>query len=240
MGREKDKLWEYVKPLEDGRISCLFCERHFAGGITRVRYHLAGLKGHDIEPCLKVPERVRNAASQEIQASDNSRKTKIVSTSSPRKKSKTFHPPKVAGVCKKDKSKVNTSLVRFLVSNNLSLDVSTLPYLGDLLSNVAEVGHGYELPTYSELQSQKNLDAEKEIEEYIGKTKKLFTKTGCTLIISGVEINSKLECLNFFVRSPGGWFLIEKVRIPEEGMTFRSFKNNVCRIIKELGPENVV
>lgn len=237
MVRVKDKIWEYIEVLEDDRLLCKFCRTSYAAGITRMRYHFAGLKRHDIEPCPKVPESVRNAVSQEIQASDRSRKTKIVSTSSPKQKSKTFHQPKVAGARKTDKSKFITSLGRFLDSNKLTVDA---PYLDDLLRSVIEVGHGYELPTDSELQSQKNLDAEKEIEEYIGKTKKLFTKTGCTLIISEVEINSKLECLNFFVCSPGGWFLLEKVRIPEEGLTFRSFKNNVCRIIKELGPENVV
>ncbi|KAL9429173.1 hypothetical protein AB3S75_031058 [Citrus x aurantiifolia] len=238
MGRGKDKYWEYIEALEDGRLLCTFCRTSYAAGITRMRYHFAGLKRHDIGPCPKVPESVRNAVSQEIQASDSSRKTKIVS--SPKKKSKTFHQPKVAGACKTDKSKANTSLVRFLVSNKLSLDVSRTPYLGDLLSSVAEVGHGYKLPTYSELQSQQILDAKEEIEGYIGKTKKLFTKTGCTLIISKVEINSKPECLNFFVCSPGGWICLEKVRIPEEGMTFHSFKNNVCHIIEDLGPKNVV
>ena len=240
MGRGKDKNWEYVEALEDGRLLCKFCRTSYAATITRMRYHLAGVIKRDIEPCPKVPESVRKAVSQEIKPSDSSRKTKTVSTSSPKKKSKTFHQPKVAGACKTDKSKANTSLVRFLVSNKLSLDVSRTPYLGDLLSSVAEVGHGYELPTYSELQSQQILDAKEEIEEYIGKTKKLFTKTGCTLIISKVEINSKPECLNFFVCSPGGWICLEKVRIPEEGMTFHSFKDNVCRIIKELGPKNVV
>lgn len=220
----------YVKVLEDDQLLCKFCRTSYAAGITRMRYHFVGLKRHDIEPCPKVPESVQNAVSHEIQASDSSRKTKIVSTSSPKKKSKTFHQPKVAGACKMDKRKANTSLVRFLVSNNLSLDVSRTPYLGDLLSSVAEVGHGYELPTYSELQSQHILDSKKEIEEYIGKTKKLFK----------VEINSKLECLNLFVCSPGGWICLEKVRIPEEGMTFHSFKNNVCQIIRDVGPKNVV
>lgn len=237
MGREKDKLWKYLKTLEDDRILCMFCGRSFAASITRMRYHLAGLKGHDIEICPKVPESVRNEASR---ASDSSRKTEIVSTSSPKKKSKTSHQPKATGACTKDKSEADTFLLRFLAVNKLPPNASEIPHFRDLLTSVAKVGPGYELPTYSELQSRQILDAKKEIEEYIGKTKKLFTKTGCTLIISMVEINSKLECLNFFVCSPGGWICLEKVRVPEEGTTFHSFKDNVCRIIESLGPKNVV
>lgn len=114
MVRVKDKIWEYIEVLEDDRLLCKFCRTSYAAGITRMRYHFAGLKRHDIEPCPKVPESVRNAVSQEIQASDRSRKTKIVSTSSPKQKSKTFHQPKVAGARKTDKSKFITSLGRFL------------------------------------------------------------------------------------------------------------------------------
>lgn len=75
MVREKDKLWEYVKVLEDKRLMCKFCERRFAGGITRFRYHLSGLKRHDIQTCPKVPEIVQIAASQGIQASNSGRET---------------------------------------------------------------------------------------------------------------------------------------------------------------------
>lgn len=50
------------------------------------------------------------------------------------------------------------------------------PYLDDLLRSVIEVGHGYELPTDSELQSQKNLDAEKKLRNTLERPRSYLLK----------------------------------------------------------------
>lgn len=237
MGRHKDELWKHVKALDGNRFSCNYCGMSISGGITRIRFHLSGHKGHDIKTCLNVPAHVQKEASQQIQASNNGRENENISTSAPKKKTKRSHQPEVAGACKKDKSEVDKLLAKFLDSNYLSLDVSEIPHLRDLLVHVAEFGPSYELPTYSDLRPLLN---NKEIEEYIGRTKKLLNKTGCTLIISKVETNLKLGSLNFFICSPGGWMCLEKVSVSEKGMTFCCFTDNVCRIIESLGPDNVV
>ena len=47
MVRKKDRFWRYVEDL-DGRFKCNFCRRDFAGGASRIKFHLAGVKGHEI------------------------------------------------------------------------------------------------------------------------------------------------------------------------------------------------
>lgn len=43
-----------------GQTKCMFCKTIFHGGIYRLKYHIAGVHGHDAKPCLKaVPEDVR-------------------------------------------------------------------------------------------------------------------------------------------------------------------------------------
>ena len=66
MGRKKDRIWMHVEKLNDDRFKCTFCGRVFSGGATRIKYHLAGDKGNDIEICTKVPEEVQEEASLTI------------------------------------------------------------------------------------------------------------------------------------------------------------------------------
>ena len=79
MGRKKDQIWMHVEQLNDNCFKCTFCERVFSGGATRIKYHLAGDKGHNIEICTKVPEEVLEEASLTI--SKPNKKLKVASTS---------------------------------------------------------------------------------------------------------------------------------------------------------------
>ena len=55
MIRKKNRFWEYVEEL-NGCFKCKFCECNFAGGTTRIKAHLARVKGHDIDICKKLLE----------------------------------------------------------------------------------------------------------------------------------------------------------------------------------------
>ena len=61
MVRKKDRFWSYVEDL-DGRFKCNFCQHNFAGGASRIKYHLAGVKGNDVDICTSVPEDVQKEA----------------------------------------------------------------------------------------------------------------------------------------------------------------------------------
>ena len=61
MVRKKDRIWEYVKE-SNGRFMCKFCERDFPGGASRIKSHLAGVRGRDIDLCIEVPKDVQAEA----------------------------------------------------------------------------------------------------------------------------------------------------------------------------------
>ena len=84
MVRKKDRFWEFVEEV-NGRFKCKFCECVFAGGATRIKYHLAGAKGHDINICTKVPKDVQEEASLTVGVSN--KKLKGASTSNKDKES---------------------------------------------------------------------------------------------------------------------------------------------------------
>lgn len=56
----KDPAWKYHEDfLEQGKgqTKCTFLKIIFHGGIYRLKYHIVGVHGHDVEPCLKaLPE----------------------------------------------------------------------------------------------------------------------------------------------------------------------------------------
>ena len=79
MVRKKDRFWEHVEKQNNGRFKCKYCKSNFAGGATRIKYHLAGAKGHDINICTKVPKEVQEEASLTI--GEPNKKLKGASTS---------------------------------------------------------------------------------------------------------------------------------------------------------------
>ena len=78
MVRKKDRFWEYVEDLK-GRFKCKFCERVFAGSASRIKCHLAGVKGHDIDICAKVSKEVQEEAA--LIVGEPNKKLKGASTS---------------------------------------------------------------------------------------------------------------------------------------------------------------
>ncbi|KAG8380932.1 hypothetical protein BUALT_Bualt06G0068000 [Buddleja alternifolia] len=79
MVRKKDPFWEYVEAL-DGRFICKFCERNFAGGVPRIKSHLSGITGRDIDICTKVPKDIQAKAF--LAVGESSKKAKNKETTS--------------------------------------------------------------------------------------------------------------------------------------------------------------
>uniref|UniRef100_A0A7N2MT54 BED-type domain-containing protein n=1 Tax=Quercus lobata TaxID=97700 RepID=A0A7N2MT54_QUELO len=78
MVRKRDRFWEYAEDLK-GRFKCKFCECDFAGGASRIKCHLAGVKGHDIDICTKVSKEVQEEAA--LIVGEPNKKLKGASTS---------------------------------------------------------------------------------------------------------------------------------------------------------------
>ncbi|KAK2650641.1 hypothetical protein Ddye_018130 [Dipteronia dyeriana] len=248
MGRKREGFWKYVENL-NGRFLCKFCERTFPGGITRIKSHLSGVRGRDIDICSKVPEDVKLAAYEAIRSpkkktgnlrSLNNYETEVVSTSAPNKKARSLHQPNILGECKKNKSVVDNMLAKFIISNHITPDFAKMPYLVDLLRSVAEFGPSYEFPSTSVLTSQLIPGIYKGVEEHIGNVKKLFTKTGCSLVMYIVEEKWKPVCINVSAYTPAGFIYTDKILVSGQGMTFCYLVNSICFIIESLGPENVI
>uniref|UniRef100_A0A6N2M6W5 Uncharacterized protein n=1 Tax=Salix viminalis TaxID=40686 RepID=A0A6N2M6W5_SALVM len=57
-------FWKYVEKMDDGHMVCKFCGHGFAKdtSISRIKFHLAGVKGRGVRICGQVPQDVQDAA----------------------------------------------------------------------------------------------------------------------------------------------------------------------------------
>ena len=86
MGKKRDQFWDHVEELK-GRFKCNYCKCEFPGGASRIKSHLAGVKGRDIVICDVVPKNVQDEAYEATQKTN--KKLKNASTSSCYKESTT-------------------------------------------------------------------------------------------------------------------------------------------------------
>ncbi|KAK9998452.1 hypothetical protein SO802_018055 [Lithocarpus litseifolius] len=244
--RKKDHFWEYVEEL-DGRFKCNFCERDFAGGAPRIKSHLAGVKGRDIDICTKVPDDVQAEAYLAI--GGHSKKLKITSNSSNVEQSKKMstsmsndlHQTTILEMCKKkDKSAVDKLLTQHIILNNISFNVVQTPAFIHFVQGVAEYGHGYKLPSYLTLRTKLIPNSRIEVEEYISNVKKSRVTTGCTLMSDIWSDMKQRAFINIIAYSPGGAVFMCSIDVSQERKTGFFLKQIISAVIEEIGPNHVV
>ncbi|KAJ0111219.1 hypothetical protein Patl1_00191 [Pistacia atlantica] len=188
--------------------------------MRKIKSHFSGVRGTDIEICLKVPEAIQFAVLEAMGAPNKKAKSptststslndiageaETISTSALNKKAKTLHQP---AVCDKDKSTAADILVaKFLISNNLPLDVSKTPFLADLVKSIAEFGPTYELPDYLALNSQLKPHVEEETEEYVGNVE-IFQENSIYRIIESLGAENVVQCI---IDDSEGWMVDSRI-----------------------------
>ncbi|KAK7860888.1 hypothetical protein CFP56_029229 [Quercus suber] len=155
MVRKKDRFWRYVEDL-DGHFKCNFCQRDFAGGASRIKFHLARVKGHDIDICANVPEDVQKEAYlgviKNLRVHQVQAMLKRVKPLRVQYRETYAMLPIQRCVVKKDKSAVDKLLARLLIVNNISFDVVQTTSFICFVEGVADYGLEYKLPSNLTLQ----------------------------------------------------------------------------------------
>jgi hypothetical protein len=235
MGKRKDSFWEHAQEIENGRFTCKFCHGSFSGGISRIKSHLSGLSGRDIQVCPKVPEAIQLKAKQALQPIDPpTKRIKNVATSNNFLKgeivsgSSSSH---MSNRCKLDKQ-----YATLLISDRICSDAISSPLFKDFLNGVAEHGPGYELPSSFTLKSRVIPDIKKEVEEYVKNVIKNSVKTGYTLMskkrFSPVEDDYSWD---IFAYTPIGM-----VFVSPPILFFSNFEETMSNVMMLFRPANAV
>ena len=78
LARSEDAAWAYARAVPNAKNNtiCLHCNKLIkGGGITRLKYHLAGIRGQ-VEPCKKASSNIRFQMEQMIEDLKKSKQTK--------------------------------------------------------------------------------------------------------------------------------------------------------------------
>lgn len=60
MGRKKDPIWEYMISLDNGKKwRCRLCNKEYRGTVTRMKFHLAGIRKQGIDICHGINDEER-------------------------------------------------------------------------------------------------------------------------------------------------------------------------------------
>ena len=76
--RSEDPAWAHARVVPEVRNNtiCLYCNKLIkGGGITRLKYHLAGIRGQ-VEPCKNAPDDIKWQMKQMIEDLKKSKETK--------------------------------------------------------------------------------------------------------------------------------------------------------------------
>nr|AAV44052.1 unknown protein [Oryza sativa Japonica Group] len=76
----KDPAWEFALPLTGNetknQVGCLYCKNYFKGGITRLKRHLAGVRGQSVY-CTQVPDDVKEKVKAMLDAHGEKKSAKL-------------------------------------------------------------------------------------------------------------------------------------------------------------------
>jgi disease resistance protein RPS2 len=70
MVRSNDPFWRHVEDMNDGSVKCEFCGHLFAKdtSISRIKWHLSGVKGRDVKICKKFQKKFKMQPLQQSMA----------------------------------------------------------------------------------------------------------------------------------------------------------------------------
>ncbi|PKI31423.1 hypothetical protein CRG98_048187 [Punica granatum] len=257
MVRKKDPFWHYVEPAAEGRFKCKYCGRDFAGGIPRVKSHLSGIKGRDIDICLKVPEDVQVAAREAINgvkrkqkaeaSSDDAQISALDATNGTNKR------PKVEACSgnfddnfsnvheKKDGHMLDNLLSKFVLLNDIDCNIIQSSSFIEFVNALVEFGYSYNLPSCSKLKTKLIPNLGMEVAASVKNVKSSWERTGCTLIsdIWCDDFEGKFH-INIMSQCPAGLVLLGTFEVSKNDLSSTYFKEIVSFVIQNMGPQRVL
>eukprot|EP00253_Pinus_taeda_P004192 PITA_04192 len=166
------------------------------GGVTRLKYHLARLSGHDVGICTVSSSELIQKALEAIDEKDRKKKE-----TERNKAERAGHGSQLgikSLVKKKEKQEADRVMGRCIFWSDLPLSITkTNPFWPPMCDAIVVVGPGYKSVTYEELRGP-ILQAEKQdINSRLAELKKTWEVTGCTVMSDGWTDGKGRTLLNF-------------------------------------------
>ncbi|XP_042519158.1 uncharacterized protein LOC122092925 [Macadamia integrifolia] len=246
MGRQKEKFWQHAEQLDSLHFKCKFCEKQVYGGVTRLKYHLAKVSGHDVASCEKVSDDVQAKALLAINYESSSKKQKSCTSgesivgSSPLAITSQRQSTMEEMIPKMDKSTWEKSLCDLFIKNNISFNVVQSDAFINFVKCTARYGPSVPIPSYGTLRGRIIPEARKDLGKYVEEVKFSWKQTGCTFMSDSWTDLKKQSFLNVIAYSPGGALFLKSEECSHAKLTAFYIFDILEKEIESIGPNLVV
>ncbi|XP_075669714.1 uncharacterized protein LOC142639412 [Castanea sativa] len=218
--RSEDPAWAYGRAVPDARnnTQCIFCSKMIrGGGITRLKHHLAGIKG-DVEACKKVSEDVKWQMKQLLEDLKKSKKKK-------RRISKQI---------------ANPYDLEEEEDDDNDHDEARSVYYQEAIDSIVAIGPGFKGPSYHDLRGpllQKHVG---EMNDYLLDVKNDWKVYGCSIMSDGWTNQRNTPIINFLVYCPRGTMFLKSLDVSSLTRDANTLFKLFDKVVQEVGVENIV
>eukprot|EP00253_Pinus_taeda_P021780 PITA_21780 len=240
MPKAVDPFWEYGE-LDGGTnrayLSCKLCGTRMTGGVTRLKYHLTRLIGHDVGICtVSSPELIQKA----LEAIDEKDRKKEEAERNKVERAGHGAQPGIKSIVKK-KQEADRVMGRCLFWSDLPLNITkTNPFWQLMCDAIAVVGPGYNSAAYEELRGPILQAKKQDINSRLVELKKTWEVSGCIVMSDGWTDRKDRTLLNFLVHCPKGTMFIKSVNASTHIKDVATICELLDGFIREIGVQNVV
>lgn len=253
----KGTEWEHVEVVEkygnsEALVKCVYCDRQWKGGATRIRSHIIGKKGVGVAACDSAPAEVVELFTlaeqqKEGQAAKRQRVRDAESTlgatsanSSQAGPSRLRQATISESLDSNSKAQVDAEVARMFYKNGLPFKLAKDSQFKAAIGAVSKYGPGYAPPSYQTLRTTA-LQKEK---EYVTKQLAAFHSsvrlTKSTITSDGWSDIHNRPLLNFLQCSPKGAHFIKATDTSGQTKSGAFLCQELVEVVKEVGPDNVI
>ncbi|KAL4633086.1 hypothetical protein ACB092_04G095800 [Castanea dentata] len=226
----EDPAWAHARavPTAKNNTICFHCNKLIkGGGITRLKYHLAGIRGQ-VESCKS---EIGNSygdsfdVDEEEEEEEEEDEVRVVEKSPPqtlgKKKIKSYFAPRTApGAQPSIRSALATKAMidnvkmnvgRWWYHSNVPFYASQSPYYQPMINSIAAIGPGFKGHSFYELRGPLLRNVVHEVNDFLLDIKNDWKVYGCSVMSDGWT-NQKLQpIMNFLVYCPRGAMFLKSI-----------------------------
>ncbi|GKU96674.1 hypothetical protein SLEP1_g9886 [Rubroshorea leprosula] len=235
-----DPAWAHclIIPGRRNQTKCLYCDKLIlGGGITRLKEHLAGIKGN-VGACKKVSADVKRQMQQLLSEKRKGKEKRqrlgdMVGSQS----QKTI---KNALQSREKQEASRMAIARWWYDANVPFRATRSKYYLLMWDAVTSMGPGIKGPSYHHLRGSLLKCAVKEVNEWLLSLKSIWSTNGCSIMADGWTNQRQQPIINFLVYCPRGSMFLKSVDTSGLTKDADTLERMFDEVVKEVGVENVV
>ncbi|XP_050290078.1 uncharacterized protein LOC126728268 [Quercus robur] len=239
--RSDDPAWAHARAVPNAKNNtiCLHCNKLIkGGGITRLKYHLAGIRGQ-VEPCKKVSSDIRGKDVDNDMGQIRGKK-KIKSYFAPRTTPGAQPSIRSALATKAMIDNAKMNVARWWYRSNVPFYASQSPYYQPMIDSIAAIGPGFKGPSFYELRGPLLKNVVHEVNDFLLDIKNDWKVYGCSLMSDGWTNQKQQPIMNFLVYCPRGAMFLKSIDTSGLTKDAETLFNIFDSVVQEIGVEYIV